>query len=349
MAVTRLGATPRVRVPEGSVGRVSNAASARRARRRASATTCFSSPATRRYRRYRLSFSFGSSRNGRVAPFSRTSRTSKRAAYAKNLRCSRSTRRYSSVSVAGARPRGKSSAVARRVGGNWRNTACWSQVREGRGATGGAVFRVWSPRWASAVPRAPPPPAPEGPAAWLDAWPGPDRGARFSASSRSRSRHRAKGDGGSRSCASTSARTRAATETGAARARFAGARIVPAAAPSRAASPHGAGGTCASASAPKTRFGNEGDNAIGRLGGGASSEGSSARGAGRGVLSSATVSTPSTTPDNPWRAPQGAMGTAGPSARRRLTVSSLLRHERARRWRASGRTRFREKRKFFFF
>ena len=60
------------------------------------------------------------------------------------------------------------------------------------------------------------------------------------------------------------ARGRARRRKRGARARFAGARIVPAAAPSRAASPHGAGGTCASASAPKTRFGNEGDNAIGR-------------------------------------------------------------------------------------
>ena len=172
----------------------------------------------------------------------------------------------------------------------------------------------------------------------------PDRGAQVL---RLAGRSRAlEGRRGSRSCASA-AKDAHGDGNGAARA-F-GARIVPAAAPSRAASPHGAGGTCASASAPKTRFGNEGDNAIGRLGGGASSEGSSARGAGRGVRSSAAASTPSTTPDNPWRAPQGAMGTAGPSARRRLTVSSLLRHERARRWRASGRTRFREKRKFFFF
>ena len=170
------------------------------------------------------------------------------------------------------------------------------------------------------MPRAPPPLSPEGPAARLGAWPGPDRGARFSASSRSRSRHRSKGDGGSRSCASTSARTRAATETGAARTRFAGASDVPAAAPSRAASPHGAGGKRASALSPG-RFGNEGDNALGRLGGGASSGVSSAMGAARVSRGNAAASTASPTPAHPWRTPQGAMGTASPSARRRFAVS----------------------------
>ena len=170
------------------------------------------------------------------------------------------------------------------------------------------------------MPRAPPPLAPEGPAPRLGAWPGPDLGARFSAPSRSRSRHRSKGDGGARSCASTTARTRAATETGAVRARFAGARVVPAAAPSRATSPHGAGGKRASALSPG-RFGNEGDNALGRLGGCASSWGSSAKDAVRVSRGGDAASPPSPTVDHPWRTPQGAMGTVPPSARRRFAVS----------------------------